>query len=189
MNASNAAPTPAPSSSWTYLVTPARDNAVCNTQQAVANSPVLLTVVPFGTSFCRTEPRNSASSGNRTRQTCGFFAPGVYVGRVTDTTPRMGKEVRCLLAVSSLPTPMGAAHRNVSPWSSRPAGDVVMANSTGIPPTVSRHACGVWIAVHNRQPWQVASDRTCTLGHISADAAQQIHGEQRWLKHALEDKA
>lgn len=49
------------------------------------------------------ERRNSERSGIRTRQSCGFFVPGFYAGRVTDTTPREGEEVRRLRSVSNLP--------------------------------------------------------------------------------------
>ncbi|UIX80239.1 hypothetical protein [Xylella fastidiosa] len=73
------------------------------------------------------ELRNSGISGTRTRNPCGFFTPArFYVGRAAAIQhPAKGKAARRLIPVSNLPTPTGAALRNVSPWSSHESGDVL----------------------------------------------------------------
>ena len=47
-----------------------------------------LTPATTGRNLRGKERKNSEPSGNRTRQLCGFFVPGFYAGRVTDTRPR-----------------------------------------------------------------------------------------------------
>lgn len=52
------------------------------------------------------ECRNSERSGHRTRQSRGFFVPGIRLstaGRATDTTPRKGEEVQRLRSLTNLP--------------------------------------------------------------------------------------
>ncbi|KAF0570613.1 hypothetical protein P305_09280, partial [Xylella fastidiosa subsp. fastidiosa Mus-1] len=73
------------------------------------------------------EIKNSGSSGNRIRNPCGFFTPArFYVGRAAAIQhPVKGKAARRLLPVFDLPTPTGAARKNVSPWSSHEVGDVL----------------------------------------------------------------
>lgn len=72
--------------------------------------------------------RNPANSGIRA-DTAGFLCPTLLVGRGREHNTRKGNTVRRLFAVSNLPTPMGAARRNVSPWSLDQTGDVVMASA------------------------------------------------------------
>ncbi|HHW4673868.1 hypothetical protein [Xylella fastidiosa] len=72
------------------------------------------------------ELRNSGHSGTRIRNPCGFFTPArFYVGRAAAIQDPLGKAARRLCPVSNLPTPTGAALRNVSPWSSHDIGDVL----------------------------------------------------------------
>ena len=54
---------------------------------------------------CPKECESSERSGIRTRQHCGFFAPGIrsMAGRATDTTARKGKEVHRLRSAFNLP--------------------------------------------------------------------------------------
>lgn len=86
-----------------------------------------------------TERRNSPSSGIRTRQTCGFFVPDVFVGRAAVIQQRLGaKAARRLLAVSTLPTPTGAVHSIISPWSPDPSGDINMHLLPRVPAARSR---------------------------------------------------
>ncbi|UIX81918.1 hypothetical protein [Xylella fastidiosa] len=86
----------------------------------------LTTAHRCGTVFGK-EIKNSGSSGNRTRNPCGFFTPArFYVGRAAAIQhPVKGKAARRLLPVFDLPTPTGAARKNVSPWSSHEVGDVL----------------------------------------------------------------
>ncbi|MDD0936968.1 phage antirepressor protein [Xylella fastidiosa subsp. multiplex] len=72
------------------------------------------------------ELKNSEHSGTRIRNPCGFFVPARFTsgGRQPYNT-RKGKAARRLCSVLSLPTPTGAAPRNVSPWSSHNTGDVL----------------------------------------------------------------
>ncbi|NMR01613.1 hypothetical protein HJ420_10500 [Xylella fastidiosa] len=72
------------------------------------------------------ELRNSEPSGTRIRKSCGFFVPARFTsgGRQPYNT-RKGKTARRLGSVSNLPTPTGAARRNVSLWSSHSLGDVL----------------------------------------------------------------
>ncbi|RWA36640.1 hypothetical protein XfCFBP8078_12180 [Xylella fastidiosa subsp. multiplex] len=72
------------------------------------------------------ELRNSELSGTRIRKPCGFFTPARFTsgGRQPYNT-RKGKAARRLSSVSNLPTPIGAARRNVSLWSSDNSGDVL----------------------------------------------------------------
>ncbi|TNW23580.1 hypothetical protein EIP73_03575 [Xylella fastidiosa subsp. pauca] len=72
------------------------------------------------------ELRNSEHSGTRIRKSCGFFVPARFTsgGRQPYNT-RKGKAARRLCSVSNLPTPTGAARRNVSLWSSHNTGDVL----------------------------------------------------------------
>ncbi|WCF27745.1 hypothetical protein [Xylella fastidiosa] len=78
-----------------------------------------------GTVFGK-ELRNSESSGTRIRKSCGFFVPARFTsgGRQRYNT-RKGKAARRLGSVSNLPTPTGAARRNVSLCSSHSLGDVL----------------------------------------------------------------
>ena len=73
-----------------------------------------LTPTPTGRTLRRKERKNSEPSGIRTRQLCGFFVPGIllYAGRVTDTTPRKGEEVRRLGSVLNLPASSRVVRKN-----------------------------------------------------------------------------
>ncbi|AAO28972.1 phage antirepressor protein [Xylella fastidiosa subsp. morus] len=88
---------------------------------------VSLTTVRRCGTVASKEIKNSGSSGNRTRNPCGFFTPArFYVGRAAAIQhPVKGKAARRLLPVFDLPTPTGAARKNVSPWSSHEVGDVL----------------------------------------------------------------
>ncbi|MDC6407297.1 hypothetical protein LOD50_11380 [Xylella fastidiosa subsp. multiplex] len=79
-----------------------------------------------GTVFGK-EIKNSGQSGTRIRKSCGFFTPArFYVGRAAAIQhPVKGKAARRLCPVFDLPTPTGAARKNVSPWSSHDKGDVL----------------------------------------------------------------
>ncbi|MDG5822488.1 hypothetical protein [Xylella fastidiosa] len=72
------------------------------------------------------EIKNSEHSGTRIRRSCGFFVPARFTsgGRQRYNT-RKGKAARRLCSVFDLPTPTGAARKNVSPWSSHNTGDVL----------------------------------------------------------------
>ncbi|WCF16352.1 hypothetical protein OK116_06220 [Xylella fastidiosa subsp. fastidiosa] len=72
------------------------------------------------------EIKNSGNSGTRIRKPCGFFTPErFYVGRAAAIQDPLGKAARRLFPVFDLPTPTGAARKNVSPWSSHETGDVL----------------------------------------------------------------
>ncbi|MGY4813333.1 phage antirepressor protein [Xylella fastidiosa] len=79
-----------------------------------------------GTVFGK-EPKNSGNSGTRIRKSCGFFTPArFYVGRAAAIQhPARGKLPAVCFRFLSLPTPTGAAPKNVSPWSSHETGDVL----------------------------------------------------------------
>ncbi|WP_262363358.1 hypothetical protein, partial [Xylella fastidiosa] len=64
------------------------------------------------------EPKNSGQSGTRTRNPCGFFTPARFTsgGRQRYKT-LWGKLPAVFVRFLSLPTPTGAAPRNVSLWS------------------------------------------------------------------------
>ncbi|WLE26492.1 hypothetical protein [Xylella fastidiosa] len=64
------------------------------------------------------EPKNSGQSGTRTRNLCGFFTPARFTsgGRQRYKT-LWGKLPAVFVRFLSLPTPTGAAPRNVSLWS------------------------------------------------------------------------
>ncbi|WP_080729498.1 hypothetical protein [Xylella fastidiosa] len=85
----------------------------------------LTTAHRCGTVFGK-ELKNSGNSGTRIRKPCGFFTPARFTsgGRQPYNT-RKGKAARRLSSVLNLPTPTGAARRNVSLWSSDNSGDVL----------------------------------------------------------------
>ncbi|HHW4676323.1 MAG TPA: BRO-N domain-containing protein, partial [Xylella fastidiosa subsp. fastidiosa] len=72
------------------------------------------------------ELKNSEPSGTRIRKSCGFFVPARFTsgGRQPYNT-RKGKAARRLGSVLNLPTPTGAARKNVSLCSSHSLGDVL----------------------------------------------------------------
>ncbi|WCF22951.1 hypothetical protein [Xylella fastidiosa] len=74
----------------------------------------LTTAHRCGTVFGK-ELKNSELSGTRIRKPCGFFTPARFTsgGRQPYNT-RKGKAARRLSSVLNLPTPTGAALRNVS---------------------------------------------------------------------------
>ncbi|MDC6407298.1 hypothetical protein LOD50_11375 [Xylella fastidiosa subsp. multiplex] len=92
----------------------------------VSNDTVSLTTAHrCGTVFGK-ELKNSELSGTRIRKPCGFFTPARFTsgGRQPYNT-RKGKAARRLSSVLNLPTPTGAARKNVSLWSSHNSGDVL----------------------------------------------------------------
>ncbi|WCF27867.1 hypothetical protein [Xylella fastidiosa] len=72
------------------------------------------------------ELKNSVASGTRIRKSCGFFVPARFMsgGRQPYKTP-WGKTARRLATVLNLPTPTGAARKNVSLWLKPQLGDVL----------------------------------------------------------------
>ncbi|WP_155274698.1 phage antirepressor protein [Xylella fastidiosa] len=88
---------------------------------------VSLTTVRRCGTVASKEIKNSEHSGTRIRNPCGFFTPArFYVGRAAAIQhPVKGKAARRLCSVFDLPTPTGAARKNVSPWSSHNTGDVL----------------------------------------------------------------
>ncbi|QPB72706.1 hypothetical protein XFHB_13475 [Xylella fastidiosa] len=72
------------------------------------------------------ELKNSEIGGTRIRKSCGFFTPARFTsgGRQPYNT-RKGKAARRPISVLNLPTPTGAARKNVSLWSSHKSGDVL----------------------------------------------------------------
>ncbi|MFG5203005.1 hypothetical protein WBG25_07500 [Xylella fastidiosa subsp. multiplex] len=76
----------------------------------------LTTVRRCGTVAAK-EPKNSELGGTRTRNPCGFFYACTFLRREggSDTTPARGKLPAVRVRFLSLPTPTGAAPKNVSP--------------------------------------------------------------------------
>ncbi|AIC11366.1 BRO-N domain-containing protein [Xylella fastidiosa] len=101
--------------------------SIRKTGSYVSNDTVSLTTVRRCGTVAAKEIKNSGNSGNRTRNPCGFFTPArFYVGRAAAIQhPAKGKAARRLFPVFDLPTPTGAARKNVSPWSSHETGDVL----------------------------------------------------------------
>ncbi|WCF27868.1 hypothetical protein [Xylella fastidiosa] len=93
----------------------------------VSNDSVSLTTAHRCGTVASKERNNSGNSGNRTRNPCGFFTPArFYVGRAAAIQhPAKGKAARRLFPVVNLPTPTGAARKNVSLWLKPQLGDVL----------------------------------------------------------------
>ncbi|MDD0928123.1 hypothetical protein LOD59_10915 [Xylella fastidiosa subsp. multiplex] len=91
-----------------------------------SNDTVSLTTAHRCGTVVGKEIKNSGNSGTRIRKPCGFFTPErFYVGRAAAIQDPLGKAARRLFPVFDLPTPTGAARKNVSPWSSHETGDVL----------------------------------------------------------------
>ncbi len=92
--------------------------------KASGDTVSLTTAHRCGTVFGK-ELKNSELSGTRIRKPCGFYARTFYVGRAAAIQHPQGKAARRLSSVLNLPTPTGAARKNVSLWSSHNSGDVL----------------------------------------------------------------
>ncbi|MGY4813332.1 BRO family protein [Xylella fastidiosa] len=101
--------------------------SIRKTGSYVSDDTVSLTTVRRCGTVASKEIKNSEHSGTRIRNPCGFFTPArFYVGRAAAIQhPVKGKAARRLCSVFDLPTPTGAARKNVSPWSSHNTGDVL----------------------------------------------------------------
>ncbi|EGO80834.1 BRO-N domain-containing protein [Xylella fastidiosa] len=100
--------------------------SIRKTGSYVSDDTVSLTTVRRCGTVVGKEIKNSELSGTRIRKPCGFFTPARFTsgGRQPYNT-RKGKAARRLSSVFDLPTPTGAARKNVSPWSSDNSGDVL----------------------------------------------------------------
>ncbi|WCF29550.1 hypothetical protein OK117_09525 [Xylella fastidiosa subsp. fastidiosa] len=89
-----------------------------------------------------------------------FFTPArFYVGRAAAIQhPAKGKAARRLLPVFDLPTPTGAARKNVSPWSSHEVGDVFM---TQLPAAVCFSGQSLSIIDRDGTPYMSARELGC----------------------------
>lgn len=119
------------------------------------------------------ELKNSEPRGTRTRKPCGFFMPARFTsgGRQPYNT-RKGKAARRLGSVLNLPTPTGAARKNVSLCSSHSLGDVFMTQSI-IPFNFHSHA--VRVVMRDGNPWFVATDVCTALGYRNPSKAIADH--------------
>ncbi|WP_272898738.1 BRO-N domain-containing protein, partial [Xylella fastidiosa] len=126
--------------------------------------PSLTTVRRCGT-VAGKECSSSEHSGNRTRQSRGFFVPGsmTMAGRATDKKPRKGEEVhRLCTATNLLATRRGRAVAT-SPRFFTSHRSRHMSVPSVIPFSFENHP--VRVLIINGEPWFVAKD-LCAVLHI-----------------------
>ncbi|MDS9990886.1 Bro-N domain-containing protein [Xylella fastidiosa] len=121
-----------------------------------SNDTVSLTTVRRCGTVAGKELKNSEIGGTRIRKSCGFFTPARFTsgGRQPYNT-RKGKAARRPISVLNLPTPTGAARKNVSLCSSHKSGDIFMSQSI-IPFDFHSHV--VRVVMRDGNPWFVAKD-------------------------------
>ncbi|WP_338419773.1 Bro-N domain-containing protein [Xylella fastidiosa] len=126
------------------------------------------------------ELKNSEIGGTRIRKSCGFFMPARFTsgGRQPYNT-RKGKTARRPISVLNLPTPTGAARKNVSLCSSHKSGDIFMSQSI-IPFDFHSHV--VRVVMRDGNPWFVAKDVMDALDYAATSNPARVteHIPSEW---------
>lgn len=121
------------------------------------------------------ERKNSKQSGIRTRQYSGFFMPGSYVGRATDTIPVRERSPLGFARVLNLPTPSSVARKNVPMGSIKTRkGAYIMSQPNLSVFNFQNNAVRI-ILDDNNTPSFVASDVALALGYANTSSAIKQH--------------